>query len=146
MRDDLISSKDFEAEEYVKENVPNTASRSPFRSHSSGCFSSGQYMASSSSTVSSVIEYILSFNPSSCSISRLNEYISILCLFMTSSYSRRCFLMSKLCASTLFCEFSIALDTSLFSIGMSSSMPSLFINPEILSEPNIRIRSSSNDK
>src|SRR6185437_5107296 len=56
------------------------------------------------------------------------------CLFMTSSYSSRCFLIEKFCASTCFCARSIALVTIECSIGTPSSMPSRCISPEMRSE------------
>src|SRR4030067_273475 len=61
--------------------------------------------------------------------------MTVRCLFITSSYSRRCFLMSKLWASTFFWAFSIALDMRLCSMGWPSSIPSRSMMDDILSSP-----------
>ncbi len=54
--------------------------------------------------------------------------------------------MSKLCPSTFFWAFSIALLMSLCSIGSPSSIPSFSMIGEIRSEPKIRSRSSSSER
>src|ERR1041384_3297864 len=61
------------------------------------------------------------------------------CLFMTSSYSSRCLRISKLCASTFFCAFSMARVTRPCSIGTPSSMPSRSMMPWMRSAPKMRI-------
>ena len=130
----------------LNENCLKTASSRPFKSHSSRCASLLQYSDRRLSTISSVISKRYSFGFSPVKTWRLRSYTTSRCLFITSSYSRRCFLISKLCASTFFWAFSIALETMPCSIGTFSSIPSLSIILAILSEPNILRRSSSNDK
>src|SRR6266542_2529305 len=68
------------------------------------------------------------------------------CLFITSSYSRRCLRTLKFWASTCFCARSIALVTILCSMGTPSSMPRRCIRPEMRSDPKMRIKSSSSDR
>ena len=48
--------------------------------------------------------------------------------------------------STFFCAFSMALESILASMGVSSSMPSEFIMFMMRSEPNRRMMSSSSDR
>src|SRR3989304_1835958 len=69
--------------------------------------------------------------------------MTVRCLFITSSYSSRCFRMSKLWASTFFWAFSTALLMRLCSIGSPSSIPSFDMIGAIRSDPKIRSRASS---
>ena len=66
-------------------------------------------------------------------------------MFITSSYSKRCFLASKFRPSILLCADSIAFETSLCSKGSSSGSPKVPIIPFMRSEPKIRIKSSSSE-
>ena len=65
---------------------------------------------------------------------------------MTLSYLSRCFLISKLCASTFFCALAMELVTILCSMGSSSFMPRVPMIFLILSPAKILIRSSSRDR
>src|SRR4030067_1022043 len=61
--------------------------------------------------------------------------MTVRCLFITSSYSRRCFRMSKLWASTFFSAFSTALLTRIGWIGSPSWLPSFSMRGEIRAGP-----------
>ena len=68
------------------------------------------------------------------------------CLFITSSYSRRCLRIEKFWPSTCFWARSMARETMPCSMGTPSSIPRRSIRPEMRSDPKIRMRSSSSDR
>ena len=88
-----------------------------------------------------------SSNPLSCfdnpRICLLFLYITSRWRLRTSSYSNKCFLISKLCPSTFFWAPSNILVIIFCSIGISSGTFNLSITPFILSPAKIRIKSSS---